>query len=239
MAAVREAQLRLLYSLLKPAVRVAARFHVPMRTVSELTRLAYFEHLLHEGLAQTEIARRLGQTDRHMRSLRKRLEDDFFAAEQEVGVVRELEDLIAREQPLPSDLALHLPAVEPGELDRALSVLTAEGRAELGEDGRLRAPARYVVLSSQQFHHRVDALNHFLDGVYRAILHRLVHDEREGTMIKTISFTALPASLARFAARFEGELRRDIAALEEEASFAGKTESRYVLGVALAPQDDD
>jgi hypothetical protein len=232
---VRKAQLRLVYSLLKPVVQAAARFHVPMRTVSELVRLAYFEHLQREGLTQAAIGRRLGQTDRHMRSLAKRLKGDFFEAEHEVGVVRELENLIASARPRANELRAKLPGVDAEELQRALAVLEDEGRVEQSSDGRLQAPARYHVLSSDQFHHRVDALNHFLDGMYRAVLHRLVFDEREGSMIKAISFSALPSTLQAFLTRFEGDLRRDIAALEEEAQFSGQAESRYTLGVTLAP----
>jgi transcriptional regulator len=219
-------------------VRAAARFHIPMRTVSELVRLAYFEHLQREGLTQADIAKRFGQTDRHMRSLAKRLKSDFFAAEHDVGVVREIENLVAAARPRPDEIAVKVPEIEPAELDRAMTVLATEGRIELAEDGRLQAPARYHVLSSDQFHHRVDALNHFLDGMYRAVLHRLVFDDRQGSMVKAISFTALPSSLQAFVARFEGELRRNIAALEEEAQFQGKTDARYTMGVTLAPIDE-
>lgn len=232
---VRKAQLRLVYSLLKPVVRAAARFHVPMRTVSELVRLAYFEHLQHEGLTQAAIGRRLGQTDRHMRSLAKRLKGDFFEAEHEVGVVRELENLIASARPRANELRAKLPGVDAEELQRALAVLEDEGRIERSSDGRLQAPARYHVLSSEQFHHRIDALNHYLDGMYRAVLHRLVFDERDGAMVKAISFTALPEALHKFVARFEGELRREIATLEEEAQWGGNQDERYTLGITLAP----
>ena len=238
MAHVREAQLRLLYSLLKPVVRAAARFHIPMRTVSELVRLAYFEHLQREGLTQLEIGKRFGQTDRHMRSLAKRLKGDFFAAEQDVGLVREIENWVAASHPRLDELSGKFPDVDAAELDRAVTVLTNEGRIELGPDQRLQAPARYHVLSSDQFHHRVDALNHFLDGMYRSVLHRLVFDDREGSMVKAISFTAIPISLQAFMTRFEGELRRSIAALEEEAEFQGKTDARFTLGVTLAPIDE-
>lgn len=237
MAALRQAQLRLVYSLLKPAVRAAARFHVPMRTLADLVRLAYFEHLRREGFTQAEIATRLGQSDRHMRSLARRLKGDFFAAEREVGIAREIEDLVASERLHPREVAARFPDTVPAGIDHALAALSAEGRIETGADGRLQAPARYHVLSSDLFHHRVDALNHFLDGVYRAVLHRLVLDERDGAMIKTISFTAAPAVLQAFLARFEGALRRDVATLEEDSRFAGLEATRYTLGVMVAPSD--
>jgi hypothetical protein len=237
-AQVREAQLRLIYSLLKPVVRVASRFHVPMRTLAELVRLAYFEHLEHEGLTQAEIARRLGQTDRHMRSLARKLRADFFAAEHEVGIVREVENAVAARRPRREEVRLAFPNVAAPELDHALIVLEAEGRIELSPDGRLQAPARYHVLSSDKFHHRIDALNHFLGGMYSAVLHRLVFDERAGSMIKAITFSALPDSLNAFLLRFEGDLRREIATLEEEAQFAGQNDARYTLGMSVAPNDE-
>jgi len=194
--------------------------------------------LQREGLTQNEIARRFGQTDRHMRSLGKRLKSDFFAAEQEIGLVREIENLIAATRPKPEDLPAKLPDIKPAELSRALNVLTGEHRIEMGNDGRLQALAKYHVLTSDEFHHRVDALNHFLDGMYRSVLHRLVFDDRESAMVKAITFTAIPSSLQAFIARFEGELRRSIATLEEEAEFQGKTDARYTIGVTLAPIDE-
>src|SRR5688572_22289163 len=92
---IRDKQLRLVYSLLKPALAVAARFKIPIRTLSELLRLAYYEMLEREGLSGAEIAERFGQTPRHMRTLAQKLRSDFFAAEQEIGVVREVEDAVA------------------------------------------------------------------------------------------------------------------------------------------------
>jgi hypothetical protein len=53
-----EAQLRLAYSLLKPAVRLAARFHIPIRALVDMLRLAYFELLSQQWLTQAQIARR-------------------------------------------------------------------------------------------------------------------------------------------------------------------------------------
>lgn len=239
MASVREAQLRLVYSFLKPAVRAAAKFHVPLRTLVDLVRLAYFEHLQREGLKQAEIAVRFGQTERNMRSMAKKLKSNFFEAEHDVGVVREVENAIARHRPATeAELSSQLAHLSPDDLERALGVLTAERRIERGEDGHWQVPARYNVLSSEHFHHRVDALNHYLDGMYAAVLERLIFDNRVDAMVKAISFTANPTSLQAFIARFEGELRRDVAKLEEEVVFDGHGESRYMLGMTLAPLTD-
>jgi hypothetical protein len=190
MAQVGEAQLRLAYSLLKPVVRAAARFHIPVRTLVDLLRLAYFEHLIHDGLTQAEVARRFGQTERHMRSLAQRLRTDFFSAEQEIGLVREIENVVAAQSPLESELRKELRSWNPAHVNDAIEQLLSEQRITRDDEGRFVVAKRYVLLGSEKFVHRIDALNHFLDAMYRATMARLVLDEREEAMMKTISFSA-------------------------------------------------
>lgn len=232
---VREMQLRLIYSLLKPAVRAAARFGVPIRTLGELLRLAYFEHLSREGMSMTDIARRFGQTPRHMRSLAQRLKSDFFRAERDVGLAREVEALVAAREPDRAELVRALPTWEADEVHAAVDELVGEGRVEATPNGRLRMAQRYVLLKTDEFHHRVDSLNHLLDGTYRAVLHRLVFDNKRTALTKTISFSAVEDQLVSFVQRLEGELRRELAALDEAATFQGEADRRFTLGFTLAP----
>jgi hypothetical protein len=112
--------------------------------------------------------------------------------------------------------------------------LLAEGRVTR-EKNRLETSARYLVLSSDKFHHRVDALNHFLGGVTRAVAQRLIFEEREQAMIKTISFVARPAKFEEFLRTLEANLRREIAHLEEDAQFEGES-GRFVLGLFAAQE---
>ena len=231
---IRTAQLRLVYSLLKPAVAMAARFHVPMRTLSELLRLSYFEVLRREGLSQAAVGDRLGQTARHMRTLASKLKSDFFAAETEIGVVREVESEIARSRPTLKRLHESLPGWSTLEVDQAVEALLREDRVRRDKN-RLEPSPRYSVLSSEKFHHRVDALNHFLSGVTRAVTQRLIFEERDEAMIKTISFVARPARLQEFLRTLEANLRREIASLEEDAQFEGEGR-RYVLGLSAAQE---
>ena len=231
---MRQAQLRLVYSLLKPAVRAAARFNVPIRTLAELMRLAYFEELSHdEGLSMSAIAGRFGQSTRNMFSLARKLKSGFFAAETEVGLVRDVEAHVGAATPTDAEVRAHHAGWDAADVDAAIRALLAEGRVERQPDGRLATARRYVVLRSDEFHHRIDSLNHLLAGVYRAVLHRLVLDDRETAMTKTISFSALPEQLKAFLANLEGTLRRELAALDESATFAGKADQRYTLVLAL------
>jgi hypothetical protein len=205
-----------------------------MRTLSELLRLSYFEVLRREGLSQAAVGERLGQTARHMRTLARKLKSDFFEAESEVGLVREVENEIARSRPTTKRLYESLPGWSSADVDRALATLLSEGRVTRDKN-RLETAARYLVLSSDKFHHRVDALNHFLGGVTRAVAQRLIFEERELAMIKTISFVARADRFRELLRNLEANLRRDIAALEEDAHFEGEG-SRHVLGVFAAQE---
>ena len=216
---------------------MAARFHVPMRTLSELVRLNYFEVLRREGLSQATIGERLGQTARHMRTLASKLKGDFFAAEREIGLVREVENEVARSSPSTKALYSTLAAWAPAEVDEALETLLGEGRI-VRDKARFKIAPRYSVLSSDKFHHRIDALNHFLDGVTQAIAQRLIFEERERAMVKTISFVARPEKFEELLRTLEANLRRDIAAIEEDAQFEGEGR-RYVLGVFAALDQPD
>lgn len=216
---------------------MAARFHIPMRTLAELLRLTYFEILRRQGLSQAAIGDRLGQTARHMRTLASKLKGDFFAAEREVGLVREVENEVARSGPTPRALYAALPGWPPEEIDAALETLLGEGRI-VKKKAHFEMAPRYMVLSSEKFHHRIDAVNHFLDGATRAIAQRIIFEERDQAMVKTISFIARPARFEELLRSLEANLRREIAVLEEDAQFEGEGR-RFVLGVFAAKDEPD
>jgi hypothetical protein len=149
-----------------------------------------------------------------------------------VGLVREVESEVARSEPSLRKLQTTLCGWAEEEVAGAVETLLAEGRI-VRDKSRLKVSPRYVVLSSDAFHHRVDALNHFLGGVTRAVSQRLIFEERDEAMLKTISFSARPERLQSLLRELEGHLRREIAAAEEDAQFAGEGR-RYVLGICAA-----
>lgn len=238
LAGVREAQLRIAYSLLKPAIRAAASFRIPIRPLLDLLRLAYYEHLHRQGMSTEQIAAQFGQTSRHMRSLAQRLESAFFDAERDVGLGREVEAFAATPRTI-DELVTQLPAWTPEQVRAAVERLIGERRLERDDDGTLRASQRYVVLRDEQFHHRIDSLNHFLDAAYRAVQQRLVRDDRKRGLMKTLSFSATEDDLRAWVERLEGDLRRDLAAIDEAAEFAGRAGERYTVCFGLAPKGDE
>ncbi|MCC6952584.1 MAG: hypothetical protein IT290_00550, partial [Deltaproteobacteria bacterium] len=155
---LREMQVRLVYSLLKPAAAFAAAFGIPIKSLVDLFRLAYFEHLAKQGRTQKEIAEYFGQSDRHIRSLAQRLKTDFFASEREVGLTREMEEYIAAKKPTAAQILRKFSVWEESSIQAALNRLLEQGRIHQ-TDERFSITTRYTVLQSDQFQNRIDALN--------------------------------------------------------------------------------
>src|SRR5438874_39085 len=81
--------LRLVYSLLRAAVRIAARFGLAMDRLLDLAQLAYFEeHRRRAPRDLAQVARQLDLSVRTTGTLHRRFKSDFFAAEREVEPVR-------------------------------------------------------------------------------------------------------------------------------------------------------
>ena len=231
---------RLVYSLLKPAVRAAARFRLPIRSLVELLRLAYFEHLRRDqGLEIRDIAERFGQSERHMRTLAQKLESDFFEAERAVGLAREVEARVGGSALSAAELKDALSNWTSEEVDEAIEELLEEERLERDAEGRLRAAQRYVVLRGDGFQNRIDSLNHFFDGAYRSAMQRLVNDDGYTSMMKSLSFSAIPSMLRPFLDKLEGDLRRELAVIDEAATFQGRADDRYTMIFGLAPHTDE
>ncbi len=233
-----EMRQRFIYSLLKPAVRAAARFRVPIKPLLELVRLAYFEHLSHQGLSTNDIAERFGQTTRHMQSLSRRLKEDFFTAERAGGLVREIEAHVAQAMPNEEELIAKFNTWTARDVRSAIDILLSEERVEKNDEQRLQTAKSYVVMREDGFHHRIDSLNHFLDGAYRGVLHRLLFDNKKTAMMKAISFSAIDSELEQMLAQFEGELRRKLSTLDENATFQGRAEERYTILLSSAPMTE-
>jgi hypothetical protein len=238
-SSARESQLRIVYSLLKPAVRAAAAFRLPVRQLLDLVRLAYFEHLQRSGLSTDAVAAHFGQTPRHMRSLAQKLDSAFFDPERDTGLARDIEALVGATPQTPEQVAAALGSWSAAEVATAIEQLVADGRVERRADGTLAAAQRYVVLRDDKFPHRIDSLNHFLDAAYRAVMRRVMSDDRDLALMKTISFSATAEELRRWIARLEGDLRRDLAALDESAEFQGRGGERYTLSLGLASKTDE
>ncbi len=229
-------QRRLVYALLRPAVRLARRFRLPLKALESLCRLAYFEELrLARGLPHTDIARALDMSPRTVATLEKQLRGDFLAPAREVEFARRVEDALGEARTVEA-VAADLDA-PPDDVRRTVEGLVGSGRVRALGDDTFVVDRAYVSLVEDALAARIDGLNHQLDVIAAAVVSRFLNGPGP-SLARTLSFVADPARVEQLADRLARELRRQCGDTEEEALRDGAHEN-YALTFALAPTDVD
>ena len=234
---VLELQRRLVFSLLRPVARLSRLFRLPLSTLEDLCRLAYFEELRRGGATpQAEVARIFGRSLRTVGQLEREYRDNFLAPEREVERTRRLEDALEAGPLTPADAARALGEPDAAdEIRGVLEGLAAAGRVERHADGRFTLNHAFASLVREDLTARIDGLNHQLDVVTAAILTRFF-DERAPMIARTLSFVADPAVVEALGQKLAKELRAACGDAEDAALENGHPK-RYGATLALAPMD--
>lgn len=227
-----ELQRRLVYAVLRPAVRLARRFHLPLKTLQELCRLAYYEELRHSGgLPQARIAHIFAKSLRTVGSLERQLKGDFLAPQRTVEHSRQLEEALT--EPMHAE-ALAERLGEPIEdVQRVLDGLIGAGRLIQHDDGRYSVDHDYRSLVSDALAARLDGLGHQLDVITSTVIERFLGGRRPA-MGRTLSFVATDETIEAFAELLVRTVRAQVGDAEEAALKAGG-HSLYNITLALAP----
>ena len=189
-----ELQRRLIFSALRPAARLASRFHLPWKTLEELARLAYFEELRRRrGASHTAIARVLDLSLRSVGSLEKLYRSDFLAPERELEFARRVEEAFDQGPTTVEAVALAL-AADPAEVERVVEGLLGAGRLLAQPDGALSLDRRFRSLVQADLKARIDGLNHQLDVLVAAVQARFFTADRPA-MARTLTFVATPEAI--------------------------------------------
>ncbi len=169
-----ELSLRLVYSLLKPAVAIATRFGVSMNRFIELTRMAYFEEHRQRAPADLAgVAKRLGQSLRTVGSLNRRFRGEFFRPEQFIAPLRRITGLLLAGPQSLDDLLSSANELRPIQITSALELLVANGWVQKkGDQFELSSNTRNLV--SDDFGSRIDGLNHQLETLTESVWNRFV-----------------------------------------------------------------
>lgn len=211
-------QRALVLALLRPAVRLCRRFRLPLKTLEDLARLAYFESLRQGGrVPQAEVARLTGVSLRTVVALERQAREGIAATAEERALQRHIEESLGREGgQTAAGLADHFET--PVEvMDRMLAALTAEGRVI--QDGpaaqaRYRIDPRFVSLVSTDRAARLDGLNHQLDVLGAAVEGRFLRSEGR-SMARTFTFVATPQALDALLQTLPQHFRASVIATEE------------------------
>ncbi len=228
---------RIVFSLLRAAVRVAAGFGMPLTRVVQLTQLAYFAELRRDRPRDLAgIAEQLGVSLRTAGTLNRKLRTGFFAPENEVEPMRTVTAAL-----LGSDLRLdelvHATGLDEPTLARATRLLVEHGWVQ--DDGgvlRMRRGVRSFVAPDAS--RRIDGLNNQMDVLASSVRHRFAAEPAPTAAGRSWVFAAQRADFTGFVDETVAHMRHRAVDLEEAALRRGTLE-RYGVTIAFAPVQEE
>ena len=227
---------RVVYALMRPAVRLAAAFGLDMKTAATLLESAYFQELRSMGLTLDEASERLGVSRRTAARLSKQLKNRFVLPEIRHNLARRVEFMLAAQPMSSARLAQTLTDVEDADILTALDELVATGRVEL-RDGRTPTyhPASMLrQLARDTWVQRVGGLTSFAGNLADAVWGRF-GEATPSAFARTLSFRVPKGSHERLEKFYEESLLPLI--LELDAEGEGDDRAPMQMSLCWAPYE--
>ena len=214
----RELQRRVLYALVRPLVRMAEAFRVPLAEVVDLVEVAYFHHLRDRGLRLADIGTRLDISERTAKRLAKQLRETFLDAERRYDLPVRIEFMVWATPMSRTKVKQVLGHLDKDEVDAAIEQLLAEGRLseETGRTPRLVVDAHVTSLVRDTWLARIGGLNSFLGNLTDAVFGRFFRAEPRA-FARTLNFLVRREDQPALDRLFAETLVPTIRALDEAA----------------------
>lgn len=212
-----ELEQRVVFSLLRPAVALAAAFRVPLKELSRWVEVAYFEHLRQEGLTLQETSDLLDVNVRTAKRLSQQLKVHFLRPELEHNLLVKIEFMLRAEPMSLARLNQVLREIPEDAVREAVERLVAEGRI-VEQEGR--TPTFRVVKSVNSLVRdtwlaRIGGLNSLLENLADVAWGRFF-DGDPSTFARTLTFHVRPQDIPALVDAFDALVTR-VAALEAAA----------------------
>lgn len=210
---------RLIYSLLRPAVRLAMRSRLPMKELIRLAKVAYFQELRALGLTLQETADALDASLPTAARLSRELKRNFLRPEIEHQLPQRIEFMLWAEPLSRARLHQVLHEHPPEDIDRALESMVESrriARAPGSDVFGLEAPQ--VRLVSDSWFVRIGSLNHILENLSHTVVARFFETEtpREA-FARNLNLRVPTALLGRLHSLYEEVLWTALVGLDEAA----------------------
>lgn len=180
---------RIIFSMLRPAVYLAARLGFPLRDLTNFIRLSYFRELREGGVTLADAAEKMEVSTRTAKRLNQELRSDFFLPEVEHTLARRIEFMLWAQPITLARIAQLLPGVPRGEVITAMQRLEDEGRIERinGRSTRFGTTRLVTRLVDEDFSRRIGALNSLLQNVSETVVSRFI-ERRAVAFARTLNF---------------------------------------------------
>lgn len=210
---------RLIYALLRPAVRLAMRGRLPMKELIRLAKVAYFQELRAMGLTLQETADALDASLPTAARLSRELKRNFLRPELEHQLPQRIEFMLWAEPLSRARLHQVLHDHPAEDIDHALERMVREqriARAPGSDVFALEAPQ--VRLVSDSWFVRIGSLNHILENLSHTVVARFfdTQDERKA-FARNLNFRVPTALLGRLHSLYEEVLWTSLVGLDEAA----------------------
>ncbi len=233
-----ELRKRVLYSLLLPAVRLARLVRIPLKDLTGLVAIIYFEELRTQGLTLKESAEALGMSQRTAVRLSKELREPFFLPEVTHNLQRHLEFMLATRPMGFARLRQVLPQTNGDKIEEALQSLLEQGRIrELNGRTKLYTGSNIGTrrLVGDSWISRVGALNSLMGNLFNATYGRLLRNEPRA-FVRTLSFNAPPGVVEQLHRFYENVIRREVENMDKQAE-QNESDELMQLSLCWAPYE--
>lgn len=213
-----EQQRRVIYSLLRPAVRLARRFSIPLKEMVHWLELAYFHELKDSGLTQREAASLFDVSTRKVAQLAARLKQNFFDPERDEELPRRIEFMLWAGPESAGRIHQSLSGYSKAEIDRALQLLVDQERV-IRRDGRTtyyEVPSSEFRLYRDRWLAKIDGLNNHLVSVVDSVFGRFFKDDSRA-FARTLNFRIRKDDIAELRTLYEEVIFPTLRDLDEAA----------------------
>jgi hypothetical protein len=235
-----ELQERVIYSLLRPAVRLARLFKVPLKDVVTWVELAYFHELKDAGFTQRDSASLFDVSTRKVAQLAARLKQNFFKPEQDEELPRRIEFMLWAGPESEGRIHQSLPGHSKEEVRHALELLVEQERA-VRIDGRTvyyEVPRLEFRLYQDHWMAKIDGLNNHLFSVLDSVFGRFFPPDNqpddERALARTLNFRIRNQDIDELRKLYEEVIFPRLRDLDEAAKAASDEDDESVeMGLSI------
>jgi hypothetical protein len=218
-----ELQERVIYSLLRPAVRLARLFKVPLKDIVTWVELAYFHELKDAGFTQRDSASLFDVSTRKVAQLAARLKQNFFKPEHDEELPRRIEFMLWAGPESEGRIHQSLTGHSKEEVRHALELLVDQERA-VRVDGRTvyyEVPRSEFRLYQDHWMAKIDGLNNHLfnvvDGVFARFFANDHDQDGDRALARSLNFRIRKTDIAELRKLYEEVIFPRLRDLDEAA----------------------
>lgn len=225
---------RVIFALLRPAVRIATLFGVSLKDLTRLLESAHYQEVRTHTPTQRDVADALGVSARTADRLARQLREAFVVPELEHHLPRRIEFMLAATPMSAARLVQVVHDASERDVLEALATLEQDGRvvAEQGRTTVYRPASGVRSLPRDSWVNRIGGLESFGENLSNAAWGRFFADD-ERAFARTLSFRLTEPQIRELDAWYQSAVLPAIVAWSEAAESVQDTTPRTAMQLSL------